>query len=275
MVRSVILVCFQGEKGSYSHEASEKYFGKRVAVKPCRTLREVFHAVEAKRIAFGVVPVENSYEGSINETHDLLSITGSKVCGEVQVRVRHCLIARPGTRQRQIRTVYSHPQALAQCAKYLRRHKLEAMPYYDTAGSVKLVKTMRSSEVAAIASRRAAELHSMEIVSEGIEDSGVNYTRFFILGRKIAPRSGDDKTSIIFGVEHEPGSLYQALNALSSRGLNLTKIESRPVKNTPWQYNFFVDFQGHVQDGACQEALSGLRGKSTFVKVLGSYPRFV
>jgi prephenate dehydratase len=275
LVRSIIRVCFQGEKGSYSHEASEKYFGKRVAVKPCRTLREVFHAVEAKRIAFGVVPVENSYEGSINETHDLLSTTGSKVCGEVQVRVRHCLIARPGTEQRQIRTVYSHPQALAQCAKYIRRHKLEAMPYYDTAGSVKLVRTMRSSKVAAIASRRAAELHSMEIVSEGIEDSGVNYTRFFILGRKIPPRSGADKTSIIFGVEHEPGSLYRALSALSSRGLNLTKIESRPVKNTPWQYNFFVDFQGHVQDDACKEALRGLEEKSTFVKVLGSYPRFV
>jgi prephenate dehydratase len=275
LVRPVVRICFQGEMGSYSHEASEKYFGKKVAVKPCKTLREVFHAVEAKHVAFSVVPVENSYEGSINETHDLLSATKSKVCAEVLVRVRHCLIAKPGTKQKQIVTVYSHPQALAQCAKYLRRHMIEAVPYYDTAGSVKLVKKMRSSKVAAIASRRAAELHSMEIVSEGIEDSDVNYTRFFILGRKIAPRSGYDKTSIIFGVKHEPGSLYRALNALSSHGLNLTKIESRPVKNTPWQYNFFVDFQGHVQDGACKEALDGLRVKSTFVKVLGSYPRSV
>jgi prephenate dehydratase len=275
LVRAVGTVCFQGEKGSYSHEASEKYFGKDVTVKPRKALREVFHAIEAKQVAFSVVPVENSYEGSINETHDLLSTTRSKVCGEVLVRVRHCLIAMPRTKQRQIATVYSHPQALAQCAKYLRRHKLEAVPYYDTAGSVKLVKKMRSTKVAAIASRRAAELYSMEIVSEGIEDSAVNYTRFFILGRKITPRSGDDKTSIIFGVKHEPGSLYRALNALSNRGLNLTKIESRPVKNTPWQYNFFVDFQGHVQDDACKKALEALNKKSTFVKVLGSYPRFV
>jgi prephenate dehydratase len=275
LVRSVGAVCFQGEKGCYSHEASEKYFGKDVAVKPRKTLREVFHAVEANQVAFSVVPVENSYEGSINETHDLLSTTTSKICGEVLVRVRHCLIAMPRTKRGQIATVYSHPQALAQCAKYLRRHKLEAVPYYDTAGSVKLVKKMRSPKVAAIASRRAAELYSMQIVSEGIEDSAVNYTRFFILGRKIPPRSGDDKTSIIFGVKHEPGSLYRALNALSSRGLNLTKIESRPVKNTPWQYNFFVDFQGHVQDDACKEALEVLNEKSTFVKVLGSYPRFV
>jgi chorismate mutase/prephenate dehydratase len=275
LVRSMTQVSFQGEKGSYSHEASEKFFGKRVALKPCRALREVFHAVEAKQVSFGTVPVENSYEGSINETYDLLSTTRAKVCGEVQVRVRHCLIARPGTKRRQIRTVYSHPQALAQCVRFLRRHRLEAVPYYDTAGSVELVKTMQSSKVAAIASRRAAELHSMEIVSEGIEDSDVNYTRFFILGRKIAPRSGDDKTSIIFGVKHEPGSLHRALSALSSQGLNLTKIESRPVKDTPWQYNFFVDFQGHMEDGESKEALRRLRERSTFVKVLGSYPRFI
>jgi len=266
-------VSFQGEKGSYSHEASEVYFGEHVAVRPCRTLREVFHAVEAKRVAFGVVPIENSYEGSINESHDLLATTTSKVCGEVEVRVRHCLIARPGTKQSEIRTVYSHPQGLAQCAKYLRSHRLEAVPSYDTAGSVKLVKAMRSSKVAAIASRRAAQLYAMRIISEGIEDSGANYTRFLILGRKLASPSGDDKTSVIFGVEHKPGSLYRALQALSSRKINLTKIESRPVKDTPWQYNFFVDFQGHVQDRACREALRGLKEKATFVKVLGSYPR--
>ena len=273
MTRPSVRVSFQGEKGSYSHEASEKYFGKRVAVKPCRSLRDVFHAVETKQVAFGVVPVENSYEGSINETHDLLATTTSRVCGEVEVRVRHCLIARPETKLSEIRTVYSHPQALAQCAKYLRAHRLEAVPSYDTAGSVKLVKAIRSSKVAAIASRRAAQLYAMQIISEGIEDSGVNYTRFFILGRKIAPRSRDDKTSIIFGVEHKPGSLYRALRTLSSRRINLTKIESRPVKDTPWQYNFFVDFQGHLQDKACQEALRDLQEKSTFVKVLGSYPR--
>ncbi len=270
---STVRVSFQGEKGSYSHQACEKYFGESIAVKPCRTLRDVFHTVETRQVAFGVVPVENSYEGNINETHDLLAMTPLRVRGEVQVRVRHCLIAGSGAKLSRIRTVYSHPQALAQCAKYLRTHKLEGVPSYDTAGSVKLVKAMRSSKVAAIASRRAAQLYAMQVISDGIEDSGVNYTRFFVLGGRIAPRTGDDKTSVIFGVEHKPGSLYGALRTLSSRRINLTKIESRPVKNTPWEYNFFVDFQGHVKDQACREALKSLRAKSTFVKVLGSYPR--
>jgi prephenate dehydratase len=228
--------------------------------------------VEGGHNVFGVVPVENSYEGSINETYDLLASTTSKVCGEIQVRVRHCLIGKPGTKTDKITTVYSHPQALAQCAGYMRTHKMEPVPTYDTAGSVKLVKSMRSRKVAAIASRRAAELHSMRIIAEGIEDSGANYTRFLVLGKRAAPRSGDDKTSLIFGVEHKPGSLHRALKALSRSGINLTKIESRPVKNVPWQYNFYVDFHGHLHDKACREALRDLREQSTFMKILGSYP---
>ena len=272
MCNSHVRVAFQGERGSYSHEACEHYFGTHVVVKPLRTLRDVFLAVEGGHNTFGVVPVENSYEGSINETCDLLASTTSKVCGEILVRVRHCLIGKPGTKAKDVTTVYSHPQALAQCARYLRIHKMEAVPAYDTAGSVKLVKAMPSRKVAAIASRRAAELHSMQIVAEGIEDSNVNYTRFLVLGKRTAPMSGSDKTSIIFGVKHKPGSLYRALKALSSKGINLTKIESRPVKNTPWQYNFYVDFHGHVRDKVYREALRDLRRRSTFVKTLGSYP---
>jgi len=269
---SGVRVAFQGERGSYSHEACERYFGTSISAKPFRTLREVFHAVELDQGMFGVVPVENSYEGSINETYDLLANTTSKVCGETQVRVRHCLIGKPGTKADDVSTVYSHPQALAQCARYLRAHKMEPVPAYDTAGSVKLIMAIRSRKVAAIASRRAAELRSMQIIAEGIEDSAVNYTRFLVLGKRTAGRSGDDKTSIIFGVEHKPGSLYRALKALSTSGVNLTKIESRPVKNTPWQYNFYVDFHGHMRDSICREALRNLRQRSTFVKVLGSYP---
>jgi len=270
--RSVVRVAFQGELGSYSHEACERYFGSRVAVKPYETLGEVFRAAETSQSTFGLVPAENSYEGSINETYDLLASTTSKVCGELQVRVRHCLIAKPGTKQSEIATVYSHPQALAQCAAYLRTHRLRAIPTYDTAGSVKMIKAMRLRRVAAIASRRAAELYSMQIVAEGIEDSGVNYTRFLVLGNKIPPRSGNDKTSIIFRVEHKPGSLHRALASFSSRRINLTRIQSRPVKDTPWEYNFYVDFQGHVRDEVSRDALRDLREKSTFVKVLGSYP---
>lgn len=221
------------------------------------------------------MPVENSYEGSINETYDLLATTSSNVCGEAYIRVRHCLIARPGTRDGDIKTVYSHPQALAQCTRYLLARKLEAVPTYDTAGSVRMIKAMRSKRVAAIASKRAAELYSMKILSEGIEDSNVNYTRFLVLGTNMARRSGNDKTSIIFGVQHRAGSLFRALRAFSVRRINLTKIESRPVKDTPWQYNFYLDFEGHVSEKKCREALRDLRLNSEFVKVLGSYPRAV
>lgn len=272
MTRSTMQVAFQGEMASYSHEACERYFGAEVAVKPCRTLREVFNFVETGRQAFGVVPVENSYEGSINETHDLLAATRSKVCGEIQVRVRHCLIAKTGVKLRDLEWVYSHPQALAQCSNYLRRHQLEGVPTYDTAGSVRLIKMMRSRKVGAIASKRSAVLYSMKIISEGIEDSDVNYTRFLVLGKKIASATGNDKTAIIFRVRHTPGSLCRALHPFSTRRINLTRIESRPVKNKPWEYNFYVDFAGHTDDEICRRALRELRGRCAFVRVLGSFP---
>ena len=272
MNRPPMQVAFQGEMGSYSHEACERYFGDEVNVKPCRTLREVFHFVEAGSQVFGVVPIENSYEGSINETHDLLASTRSKVCGEIQVRVRHCLIAKTGVELGDLRRVYSHPQALAQCSEYLRDHELEGVPTYDTAGSVRLIKRMRSRKVAAIASKRSALLYSTKIISEGIEDSDVNCTRFLVLGKKIAAATGNDKTSIIFRVRHTPGSLCRALDAFSTRRINLTRIESRPVKNKQWQYSFYVDFQGHADDEICRKALRELRSRCAFVRVLGSFP---
>jgi len=275
MNRPAMQVAFQGEMGSYSHEACERYFGDEVAVKPCRTLREVFDFVETGRQVFGVVPIENSYEGSINETHDLLATTRSKVCGEIQVRVRHCLIGKTGVKLSDLETVYSHPQALAQCSEYLRHHELEGVATYDTAGSVRLIKTMRSRKVAAIASRRSAILYSMKVISEGIEDSDVNYTRFLVLGKKIVAATGNDKTSIIFRIRHTPGSLCRALHVFSTRRINLTRIESRPVKNKQWQYSFYVDFQGHADDEICRKALRELRSRCAFVRVLGSFPAAV
>jgi len=271
MIQSTALVAFQGEMGSYSHEACQRYFGD-ITAKPCRTLREVFKFVEKGRQVFGVVPIENSYEGSINETHDLLAASRSKVCGEIQVRVRHCLIAKTGAKLSDLKWVYSHPQALAQCSEYMRRHQLEGVPTYDTAGSVRLIRTMRSRKVAAIASRSSAVLYSMKIISEGIEDSDVNYTRFLVLGKKIGQVTGKDKTAIIFRVPHTPGSLCRALHPFSTRRINLTRIESRPVKNKQWEYNFYVDFVGHANDEKCRKALMELRNRCSFVRVLGSFP---
>lgn len=267
------VVAFQGEAGAYSEEAVFNRFGHPIRTKPCRTLPEVFALVNRKIVSHGVVPVENSLEGSVNQTYDLLLTSNVQVCGEIMLRVSHCLIGHPGAQLRNIRTVYSHPQALAQCQSFLASHKLKAVAEYDTAGSVELIKQRGSLTVAAIASRRAAQLHEMQVLAEGIEDQKSNFTRFLVLGSSDYQRTGRDKTSIIFSVKHEPGSLYRALRPLALRKINLTKIESRPTRTTPWEYNFFVDFEGHRSDQAVSEALAALEHTALFLKVLGSYPR--
>lgn len=266
-------VAFQGERGAYSEEAAVQFFGAEVEVIPCRDLPSVFTAVESGRADFGVVPVENSIEGSVNETYDLLLSTGLKVSGEIYLRISHCLIAHPDADPRNIRKVISHPQALAQCRVYLMSRGFEVSPSYDTAGSVKKIMEEGLMDTAAIASERAAKIYGMKVLERGIEDYGRNYTRFLILGEEDAEPSGADKTSIIFSLPHIPGSLYRALEEFAKRDINLTKIESRPTKHRPFEYYFFVDFEGHRKEPKVREALNGLSHKSTFLKVLGSYPQ--
>ncbi len=222
---------------------------------------------------FGLVPIENSLEGSISRVYDLLLNSSLKVCGEIELRVVHCLIANPGTRVDLIRKVYSHPQALGQCQVFLKHLKCELIPTFDTAGSVKMVKEMGIVDGAAIASARAAEIYGMEIIAREIEDNPNNFTRFFILSQHDSPPTGDDKTSIVFSVKHKPGALYEFLKELAVRNINLTKLESRPTRQKPWDYNFYLDFEGHREDKASREALEYLEETSLFVKVLGSYPK--
>ena len=266
-------VAFQGERGAYSESAVYKFFGSSVDVKPCRDLAEAFESVDKQESKFGVVPVENSLEGSINQTYDLFLEHDLKVCGEVIIRVSHCLIANKGTTLEQVKTVYSHPQALAQCRNFLERSGWELIPTYDTAGSAKMLKEKGLKDAAAIASERAAELYGLKILAREIEDNPNNYTRFFVLSKEDSPKTGNDKTSIIFAAAHKPGSLYQALGEFAKRGISLTKIESRPTKQTPWEYNFYLDFEGHRSEPRCVEALEALRKYSAFVKILGSYPK--
>jgi len=265
-------VAFQGERGAYSEDAIRLKFGE-VDVLPCPTISDVFKAVESGRAEYGVVPIENSLEGSVNETYDQLLETELRIRGEIKLRIRHCLIGNPGAELSGIRFVYSHPQALAQCRGSIERLGLKALAYYDTAGSVKMIKERGLMDSAAIASKRAAEIYGMKVLVEGMEDSETNYTRFLILHREDAPRSGRDKTSLIFSVRHVPGALYEALEVFAKRGINLTKIESRPVKKTPWEYNFYVDIEGHREDEEIREAIGELALKALFVKVLGSYER--
>ena len=268
-----VVVAFQGEIGAYSEQAAFNFFGPSIKVKPCESLDDVFEAVEKEEVSFGIVPIENSLEGSISRAYDLLLNSSLRVCGEKELRVVHCLIANPGVRVDSIKKVYSHPQALGQCRAFLKHLNCELIPTYDTAGSVKMVKEMGVVDGAAIASAKAAEIYDMEIIASEIEDNPNNFTRFFILSQQDSPPSGNDKTSIVFSVKHKPGALYEFLKELAVRNINLTKLESRPTRQKPWDYNFYLDFEGHREDKASREALDYLEGTSLFVKVLGSYPK--
>jgi chorismate mutase / prephenate dehydratase len=266
-------VAFQGEIGAYSEEAAYKYFGNATAVKPCETFDKVFQVVERQEVNFGIVPVENSLEGSISRTYDLLLDSHLKVIGETELRVMHCLISNPGVTLSDIKTVYSHPQALGQCQAFIRHLGVEAVSTYDTAGSVKMIKDKHISDGAAIASTRAAEIYGMTVIAREIEDNPNNFTRFFILGKQIPAPTGSDKTSIVFSVKHQPGTLYELLKRLAVRNINLTKIESRPTRQKPWEYNFYLDFEGHCEDKTAVEALASIEELAIFIKVLGSYPK--
>jgi chorismate mutase/prephenate dehydratase len=270
---STPVVSFQGEHGAYSEQAATMFFGQSVGTKPCKTLKQVFQLVEEKSVDYGIVPAENSLEGSVNQTYDLLLETSLGISGEVKVRVIHCLLAIPGTKIENVRIVYSHPQALAQCAGFLEKLDVEAIPAYDTAGSAKMLIEKQLSKAGAIASERAAELYGLEVLRKNIEDFPENFTRFFVLAQTDALPTGKDRTSIVFATAHTPGSLHNALRQLSSRQINLTKIESRPIRGMPWKYNFFVDFEGHQRDPMVSEAINALRNSTTMLRVLGSYPR--
>jgi prephenate dehydratase len=266
-------VSFQGEHGAYSEEAANAFFGDLTRTQPCHTLKEVFRAAEDGAVDFGVVPAENSLEGTVNQTYDLLLQSPLKISGEIKIRISHCLLALPGTKLGEISKVYSHPQALAQCQTFLDSLRATIEPAYDTAGSAKRIREETMHNAAAIASERAASLYGLDVVRKDIEDDAENYTRFFVVGKTDAEATGKDKTSIVFGTKHTPGSLHKALNELAVRGINLTKIESRPIRGTPWAYHFFVDFEGHRNEQVSSDALRALEGSTTFVKILGSYPR--
>ncbi|MDD5127243.1 MAG: prephenate dehydratase [Dehalococcoidales bacterium] len=266
-------VAFQGESGAYAEEAAFQFFGTTIQVKPCETLENVFKAVESGEARFGVVPVENSLEGIISRVYDLMLESNLRVCGETELRVSHCLISVFEANLDTIKRVYSHPQALAQSRKFLKHLSVELVPTDNTATSVRLVKEKGTPDSAAIASARAAEIHGMKIIAREIEDNPNNFTRFFILCQQDAPPSGNDKTSIVFSTKDRPGALHEALKAFASRSINLTKLESRPTRQKPWEYNFYLDFAGHREDKKNKEALQELEAISIFVKVLGSYPR--
>jgi prephenate dehydratase len=269
----MVKVAFQGERGAFSEDAATKLFGRDVDFLPCIRLKDVFELVSQDKVESGVVPVENSQAGSINETYDLLLAYPLNIFAEVILKVSHCLMALPGEKLADITTIYSHPQALAQCEGFLSKLKVEIMPSYDTAGSAKMIKEKRLQNCAAIASKRAAAIYGLEILAPEIETSINNYTKFVAISKQKAKPAQRNKTSIVFAAEHKPGSLYRILGIFATRNINLTKLESRPSRTKPWEYVFYADFEGHLNSEVCQEAVKELQRETTFIKILGSYPQ--
>lgn len=266
------IVAFQGIFGAYSEQALRQHFGDEVVAHPCPDLATLFEAIESGQVQYACLPVENALAGAVNQAYELLMDSDLRIQAEVILHVHHALMIPRGMDVSSIRFVRSHPQALAQCDRYIRRGEYKPVPYYDTAGSAHDLAEAPQPHTAAIASELAARLYDLEIVEREIEDVPFNYTRFFILGHETPERGAQNKTSIVFATRHRPAALYECLGELAMRGLNVTKIESRPRRNRPWEPVFYLDFEGHWQDQACQEALTQLLQRASFVKMLGSYP---
>ncbi len=266
------VVAFQGVPGAYSEQAIRQHFGASVDVKPCKSLSDLFLAIQNQEVKYGILPVENALAGAVRQAYELLLDYDLRIQAEVILHVHHMLLAPHGVTLKELTHVRSHPQALAQCDNFLKRHGLEGIPSYDTAGSARIISEEDPGTTGAIASELASELYKLDLVEREIEDVPFNFTRFFVLGHEDPPRGAYTKTSLVFATRHLPAALYECLGEFATRGLNLTKIESRPRRNRPWEPVFYLDFEGHWQDENAQEALVRLLQHASFVKMLGSYP---
>jgi prephenate dehydratase/chorismate mutase/prephenate dehydratase len=268
------LVAFQGERGAYGEEAVVAYFGAQVVPVPKRTFAEAFDAVMSGETDAGLLPIENSQAGSVHEVYDLLRSSQLFVNGEICRPINHCLLCLPGQTLGQIKRVLSHPQALAQSDAYLRGLGVEVVAAYDTAGSAKLIREQGLEGVAAVASARAAELYELDILASGIQTIKDNYTRFIKLERQPgeAP-TRPAKTMLILATAHTPGALHGALGEFAARDINLLKLESRPSREKPWEYVFYLDIEGTPQQAPVTQALAALKKKAAFVQVLGAFAR--
>lgn len=273
-------VAYQGEPGAFSQEAVRRLFGEKAQALPCQRFDEVFARLHDGTVNAAVIPIENTLAGSVHENYDHFLHYNSQIIAETSVRISHNLIALPGVSFRKIHRVYSHPVALNQCLKFFARHpQMERTPFYDTAGAVKMLVEEQRKDAGAIASALAAEIYGARILRRSLEDDRRNFTRFFLLrrpGDARIPRpdgAGEWKTSLVFSTRNTPGALFRALSAFALRDLNLSKIESRPLRGKPWEYLFYLDFIGHIEEPRVKNALGHLGELADFLRVLGCYPR--
>ena len=277
--QSALRAAFQGDPGAFSHKAAMDLLGPEVVVEPRQRFEEVFMALRDGAADAAVIPIENTLHGSVHENYDHLLQFDFRIVAETNVRIVHNLIAVPGVRFKDVKRVFSHPVALNQCIDFFKANpQIEREPFYDTAGSVKMVMSEGLKDAAAIASAVSAEIYGAKILKRSIEDDRQNFTRFFLLRRADQPplvlnEQGKKgwKTSLVFTIRNQPGSLFKALSAFALRELSMIKIESRPLRGKPWEYLFYVDFLGNTEDERVQRALSHLQELADMLRVLGCY----
>jgi prephenate dehydratase len=271
---------FQGELGAFSQEAARRLLGENVRVAPYQKFQDVFRALERKEIGAAVIPIENTLAGSVHENYDHLLTFDFRIVAETNVRIVHNLIAPPHVKFKQLRRVFSHPVALNQCLNFFDSNpQIERIPFYDTAGSAKMVIADNLRDAAAIASQVAAKIYGGTILKRSIEDDHRNFTRFFLLNARKSPSNltmktaREWKTSLVFTTKNVPGALFRCISAFALRDVSLAKIESRPLRGKPWEYLFYVDLLGREDDPRVQKALGHLEELADFLRILGSYPK--
>ncbi|MBU0678549.1 MAG: prephenate dehydratase [Verrucomicrobia bacterium] len=266
-----VKIAFLGPSATFTHQAARAKFGGSVDYEACETISDVFYAVEKQTADYGVVPIENSTEGAVTHTLDRFLETPLKICAEIYLPVSQHLMAKCSLRD--VKRVYSHPQVFGQCRRWLHENMpgVDLVPVSSTANAVD--KAVREQDAAAIASSLAAELYDINILAHDIQDIGGNTTRFLVIGKTFGGSTGEDRTSLLFGVKHKVGALYGALEAFKQYGINMSKIESRPSKTKAWEYYFFVDIEGHAEDENLRTALRELSEHCDELRILGSYPK--
>ena len=266
-----LTVAFFGAEATYTHLAAREKFGSSTTLQSTASIAEVFQEVSQGRAAFGVVPIENSTEGAVTHTFDSLVDSDLQICAEIYLDIHHNLLSRSG-KETDVQRIISHPQALAQCRGWLARHFPAVAVDEVVSTAHAAMKAASDGSLAAISSAMAKEVYDLQLVASNIEDQSNNITRFVVVGKMRTRPSGDDKTSLVFSVQDKPGVLHRMLQPFARRRINLSKIESRPIKNKPWEYLFFLDLRGHREQSAVKKAITGLEKNCLYLKILGSYP---